>query len=409
MSVLWLNKIRHYIKEHLSFLVIVIGGLSFLCTNILLKEVLDAADYGVYSLIVTFISIVFIYGLLGFEQVFLRYSKYIKSGKLSTQKYMLHYVGVILLILTAVIIVFYTHQYSQYYDRVWLIVLAIVATIFSLFLFNVFRLNHEFVKAQFLANSWKIFLLFLSISFLFFKNNNVNLLLDWLLGAIVLITIIATIIAFSKIEFQFEQTLTNKDVKLSFFNFFISISTLSMLLFGDRLIVEEYLGVVVLGDYFYLCNLVLAPFTLLQSYVGFRQLIRFKDEFTLPKFNKFNKRILALSVLLSVAILLFIYLVSFFDILQFSFQNYIITIFLLVGLGIIRLYSASILSAFEAQTSIRTLKKTNIYVILFSIVLLIICSFFFYTLNNIIIGFILLWFGRTMIYKYMLINQFNNA
>src|SRR5690606_41120278 len=48
-----------FVKELLSFLVIVIGGLSFLSANVLLKEVLDETAYGIYSLIVTFISIVY--------------------------------------------------------------------------------------------------------------------------------------------------------------------------------------------------------------------------------------------------------------------------------------------------------------------------------------------------------------
>src|SRR5690606_42035194 len=82
-----------------------------------------------------------------------------------------------------------------------------------------------------------------------------------------------------------------------------------------------------------------------------------------------------------------------------------LTIVLLIILGVIRLYSASILSAFEAKTSIHTLKKTNILVIIISVVLLIIFIGFFHTLNSIITGFILLWFSRTMIYRYMLIKQ----
>lgn len=406
MSVsLFAGKIKSFVKEHLSFLVIVIGGLSFLSANVLLKEVLDETAYGVYSLIVTFISIVYIYGLLGFEQVFLRYSSYIKINRIATQKSFLKYIYAIVIVASAVALLVYIRQYARYYDNIWIVALAVAATIYSLFLFNMLRLNHEFVKAQLLANSWKIILLFLGLFFWLLEYKDVDVLIGLLLGTIIVITIFTGIIVFNRIKFDFEEMLPKKETNLSFFHFFISISTLSLLLFGDRLIVEEQLGVVMLGDYFYLCNLVLAPYTLLQSYVGFRQLIQFKDDFSLKKFKKFNKQIILFSVLLSLGIVAAIYVIAAFDLLNFGFHDYVTTIVLLIILGVIRLYSASILSAFEAKTSIHTLKKTNILVIIISVVLLIIFIGFFHTLNSIITGFILLWFSRTMIYRYMLIRQ----
>lgn len=402
---LFTQKIKSFAAEHLSFLVIVIGGLSFLLANLLLKEVLDEVDYGVYSLIVTFISIVYIYGLLGFEQVFLRYSQYEKANTIATQKNFLLYVYVIVVAMTIISSAIYIWQYAQYYDHIWMVVLAVACTIYSLFLFNIFRLNHQFVQAQLLANSWKMLLPFLALIFWLLKYKDADILIGFILGSIVLITVFTGITVFKKIKFSFVELLPQKETNQSFFHFFISISTLSLLLFGDRMIVEEHLGVVVLGDYFYLCNLVLAPYTLLQSYVGFRQLIQFKDDFSLKKFKKFNRQIIVFSLLLSILIAATIYVITIINLLNFDFQKHIATIALLIILGVIRLYSASILSAFEAQTSINTLKKTNILVILISIVLLIILMTFFHTLNSIIFGFILLWFSRTMIYRHMLIKQ----
>ncbi|HLV46714.1 MAG TPA: hypothetical protein VKY32_06705 [Flavobacterium sp.] len=402
---LFTQKIKSFAAEHLSFLIIVIGGLSFLFANILLKEVLNEKSYGVYSLIVTFISIVYIYGLLGFEQVFLRYSQYGKPNIIATQKSFLTFIYALVVVATILSLAVYIWQYAQYYDRIWLVALAVACTIYSLFLFNIFRLNHQFVQAQLLANSWKIVLPFLALFFWLLKYKNADVLIGLILGTIVIITVFTGIVVFKKIKFSFVELLPKKETNQSFFHFFISISTLSLLLFGDRMIVEEHLGVVTLGDYFYLCNLVLAPYTLLQSYVGFRQLIQFKDDFSLKKFKKFNRQIIVFSLLLSILIAATIYVITIINLLNFDFQKHIATIALLIILGVIRLYSASILSAFEAKTSINTLKKTNILVILISIILLIILMIFFRTLNSIIIGFILLWFSRTMIYRYMLIKQ----
>jgi len=401
----FVGKIKLFVKEHLSFLVIVIGGLSFLLANILLKEVLDEEMYGVYSLIVTFVSVVYIYGLLGFEQVFIRYSNYISRNIITTQKTFLLYIYTIVFAVSIISLMAYIWQYMQYYNNIWMIALAVSCTIYSLFLFNILRLNHQFVKAQLLANAWKLILPFLALLFLLMEYKYVYVLIHLMLGTIILVTILSGIIIFNKVKFNFIEILPKKETNQSFFHFFISISTLSLLLFGDRLIVEKQLGVVALGDYFYLCNLVLAPYTLLQNYVGFRQLIQFKDNFSLKRFKKFNKKIILFCILLSIGIAAIIYAIASLNLLNFEFQKYFSTIFLLIILGVIRLYSASILSAFEAKTSISTLKKTNIFVIIISIILLAVIFNFCHTLNSLVIGFILLWFSRTMICRYMLISQ----
>src|SRR5690606_36282307 len=128
MSVsLFAGKIKSFVKEQLSFLVIVIGVLSFLSANVLLTVVLDETAYGIYSLIVTFISTGYIYGLLGFEQVFLRYSGYIKINRIATQKSLLKYIYAIVIVASAVALLVYIRQYAQYYDNIWIVALAVAA------------------------------------------------------------------------------------------------------------------------------------------------------------------------------------------------------------------------------------------------------------------------------------------
>ena len=73
-----LIKYLNIIKDHFSLFVIAISSLCFFLLNIILKESLSSNDYGLFSMFVTYISLLLSFGMFGFEQSLLRTSK-IKS------------------------------------------------------------------------------------------------------------------------------------------------------------------------------------------------------------------------------------------------------------------------------------------------------------------------------------------
>ena len=396
------------IKKHFSLIIIVFGGACFLVSNVLLKEILDDKDYGFYSIVTTYLSLIFIYGLLGFEQVFLRFSFQKEQYVISTQKAQLFFISIIVLSTTLFSFTVFNVFYNDSNVNIILLFGATFCCIFTLFLFNVFRLNKNYVLAQITSNSWKIVLVFITLFFLWTHNKNVDSFLNILLGTIVLVTIFVTVYLIKKIKFEFNNGLNNKDLFHSFVHFFIAITSFSLLLFGDRFLIENKVGIVSFGDYFYLTNIVLAPFSILQNYVGFKQLVAFKDKLNREIFIAFNKKISTLALVLSLFIVLFLIVIIKINVLSFDFKAHFSTIGLLLILGMVRLYSSGILAAFEARTNINNLKKTNIIVVLFTLLIFIILIYACSTINQIIIGFILIWLIRSLILRKFLIHQIVN-
>jgi len=394
------------LKEHSSFLVIVFGGGCFLLSNIMLKEIFNSTDYGFYSMVVTYISIIYIYGFLGFENVLMRFSHQISTNVINISAIQLKYIVIISTITTFVSFFgFKTYFQNQVSFSYILLFLASFFCIISLFLFSVFRLNNNFVLSQLVANGWRFFLIILSSVFFIFNWNDLTYFVDVFLTVSALIIILFGVHLFRKISFDLTGGISKKETFISFFYFFLSLTSVSILLFGDRFIIENKLGIESFGDYFYLTNLVLSPFSVLQNYVGFKQLTQFKKHFSAKIFVNFNRKITFLSLCLSMLIALSVFVLAHFDFLNFDFYSYTSTIVLLLILGMVRLYSSSMSSAYGAQTNLKTLKTTNA-ILISSITLIIFAVIYFCSsLNQIIIGFIIAWMIRNITLRQFLLRQ----
>ena len=79
------SKQLDFINKHFSLLVLVLASGAFFLTNIILKEHLSSENYGLYSIFITYISLLSSFGMLGLEQVIMRNSK-ILSDKVIISK-----------------------------------------------------------------------------------------------------------------------------------------------------------------------------------------------------------------------------------------------------------------------------------------------------------------------------------
>lgn len=401
--------IQNIISKHLSLLIIVSGATSFFVSNIILKEVFTEEQYGQYSIVITYFSMIFIYGMLGTEQIFLRYSNQIGKNKIETQKYQTNFIlsiiGTTSVLSTLFFVVYFRQEFKVNMILLYFSSLSMIA---MLYLFNIFRLNSEFVLAQFVSNFWRLFLLVLSFVFFFFGWCNLNILLHTIMIGIILIFVTSAILFFKKIKFVFNESQTPKEIRKTAIQFFISITTFSILTFGDRFVIQSKFGFEEFGNYFYLTNFFLAPFSILQNYIGFKQLIFFKQNFTLTAFDSFNKKVLFYGSILAITLFLIPLILFHFNLMKFKFDSYLMTSILLLVLGIVRLYSSSITSAFEAKTNVQSLQKANKFFIGLSFLIILPSIIFLNTLDLIITVFIIIWLVRTLIYKKVLIKQVQN-
>ena len=95
-----IKRIKRGVVQHISLSIIVIGAISFFISNIVMKEVLSAKSYGQYSIFVTYFSLIYLLGILGTEQGFLRFSRKLDKNVISTQKVQFHLLFTVILLTT---------------------------------------------------------------------------------------------------------------------------------------------------------------------------------------------------------------------------------------------------------------------------------------------------------------------
>ena len=255
-----------------------------------------------------------------------------------------------------------------------------------------------------MANYWKIFLLIVTLYFFFFDVNDFDCLINAIFINIIFSCVCTILFILLKVKFIFSEKKIN--LWSTFFHFFVSISTFTIATFIDRFVIEYKFSTREFGDYFYLSNLIIAPFSILQNYIGFKKLVKFKKNFTISIFLKQNQDVVKIGFLMAIANIVLILILSYLSIVKFKFESYFFIIILLCIIGILRLYSSSILSAFEAKVSMENLKKSNIYVILITVIILFLQLFISNSMESILIFVALIWLIRSLIQRYLLIKQF---
>nr|WP_294782277.1 hypothetical protein [uncultured Flavobacterium sp.] len=208
-----------------------------------------------------------------------------------------------------------------------------------------------------------------------------------------------------KIKFKFTNEIANNQIFESCFHFFISISSFSLIYFSDRFIVEHKYTFEEFGNFFYLNTFFLAPFAIIQSYIGFKQLIHFKNNFVKSDFQRFLRNTILFGILMSVGLCIITFFVQYFKIINFPFDHYLGIIVLLLTTGITRLYASSVSAAFEAKTSLRTLRKANLLIVLITVLILVFTFIFVDSIEMIVTNILIIWFLRSIICKQLLYSQ----
>ena len=245
---------RKKLLQHISLLVIIIGAISFFLSNILTKEIFSPIEYGQYSIFVTYFSLIYLLGILGFEQTFLRFSQKTTAEFIETQKIQIYILSTVSLISSLISSVFFKIYYPEIQVNSYILFFASFGMISLLALFNVLRLNGNFVLSQSVSNFWKFGLLVISVSFYVFENFGFEYFINTLGINIIIIFLCSIYVVLKTVKLKFNEVVTNRELFLSGFYFFLAILSFSLLTFSDRFLVENKFSVELFGDYFYLTN-----------------------------------------------------------------------------------------------------------------------------------------------------------
>lgn len=397
------SKQLDFINKHFSLLVLVLASGAFFLTNIILKEHLSSENYGLYSIFITYISLLSSFGMLGLEQVIMRNSK-ILSDKVIISKNLL--IPIILSILFVSILGSYLfiNNYNISATYIFLSIFTLLVILTKL-ISNLFRLLSMFIFSQIALNLWKL-ALFLVLLILIFRGESINI--KDINSIIFLLLVVTMFMAFFIIRrVKFSHTISIESFFSQAFLFLLSLVTISLINYGDRFFIESRFGLDELGSYFFFINLFLFPFTLLQSYVGFKEIISFKLLYNHSLLVKKLNQILRYSILFAIFLFVVAFLIDFFGFYKIDLLKNLQMIVLFLILGIIKVIYSIFSSAMGAICDNKMLYKTNMYSII-SILLLIPVIYYYATTITITIMFlIVLWIIRCIIW-YKQLSSFEN-
>ena len=380
-------------KQNFSFFILAFSAFCFFLINILLKDNLNADDYGLFSIFITYISLLSSFGLLGLEQTFLRVSTIKSKLEINKQLIMISVFAILIVATFGSYLMLSSYDFNLLFFEIFIIsILVIVVKL----LFNFHRLISNFSVSQLTLNFWKISLA-MYIGLEIFSLNSISL--D---KVIYLILSSLALSIFSLIALKSRISLIEKEsvfelIKKSFL-FFITLFTISLIGYGDRFFIESKFGLAAVGDYFFYINIFLFPFSLFQTYIGFKEIVSFKKKFNLSVLKTKLILIAKYSLVFSLLLFLFFWLVENFGIYDLNIRKNIDIILALIFLGNIKILYSLLSAVIGAVADNSMLYNLNFKSIGSILVLAPIIYYFSYSVFLTIIYIIILWIIRCFIW-----------
>ncbi|MGY8931657.1 MAG: hypothetical protein ACKVH2_02965 [Flavobacteriales bacterium] len=388
-----INKFLQLFNKHFSLLILSLASFSFFIINIFLKEQLNSEDYGVYSLLITYISLLSSFGILGFEQTLLRNS--VIKLKLEIDKALIVPIIFSALLVSLIGSFLMFNNYNLGLDISLIFLLSLMVILVKL-IYNLYRLSSRFVTSQIALNFWKIALFFVVLFFFFFdyslslRDVFLSIIVFFFLSLFLFFGLINKVLFISNLDFQ--QVLKQSAL------FMLTLFTISLISFGDRFFIESRFGLIVLGDYFFYINMFLFPFSLFQTYIGFKEIVSFKKDFQITVLNSKLLFILKNAIYFSLFLFTTLYLVDYWNLYNFNISSNLNIIIPLIFLGIIKIAYSLLSAAMGAICSDDMLFEVNVKSVLSILVVMPLIYYFSFNISITLIFIIALWLIRCFIW-----------
>ena len=393
--------ISGHIKNNYSLLILAFASISFLILNILLKHILNDIEYGMYSILISCISLLSVFGLFGLDHVFIR-TAIIKDKKIILDSRLI--IMTLLIIVTSVVVFnFLIDRYYNFGVSNFSLILLTISILLLRLSYQLFRSLSLFVISQLTLNLWKIgLLLFILLSIYL----DININLQGIIFSI-LIFCLCALVSYLPLLYKIDLKIldySSTDLLKLGIGFLLVIGTVTMLGFLERFIIEKKFGLSDFGNYFFYVNIYLYPFIFLSTYIGFKEIVAFKKIFT----NVILKQKL-IQTLIGAVLFGFLYFIITIIIQNLGMYDLKISqnlplIFALVFWGVVRTLAALLSSAMGAVGDQKDINKINIYSgALFLFLFLLIPLL--YTIIGVVILFIVIWVLRYSAYYFLLLKK----
>jgi hypothetical protein len=366
---------------------------SIFFSNIFLKQYLSLNQYYEYSLCLTIFALLTSFGAMGFEQVFLRLS--VINKKRISFDWKIVFFLVISSILTSVLSATYLNKNLE--SSFFLLFSLSLGIVIIMLLYNTFRITSFFLISQLISNSWKLIVFLFTIAIVLGRDI-FSFFLESITSIIWILIIFSILISRNLIEIKLDSNYSFRYIFLFGLIFFISLFTLSFLGQGDRILIDSYFNKADFNNYFYLSSIFLFPFSLLQSYVGFKELVKFKSKPV--NLKKSVNKLIIYSLILSVVLLGSSFFLGKLNLLEVNFNKDFILILALLAIGNIKMPYSLYSSIIGVRSTLAQIKFMNFYFIIISLFVLFGTRYFFWSVDVIPVLFVLLWAIRLFLWKF---------
>lgn len=380
--------LRKLFADNSSLLVLLLGAASnFLLILFVQKDFPEI--FVPLSLYLTYIGIVGGLGFLGFDQVYLRLATIGKAKSSIQTKVFLSMMLLLLLVPLA-----FASYFSRYEHLSFMPLYISGVSINAIMLgYNANRLQKSFSIAQVFKNSYKVLLLLGAWLSLMVIQPEISISTLFYYASLLLLS--CGIVAF--ISFCFKtQVVVNTNTKIFFLaiSFGLNIALITALGYGERVLIMHKIDEQTFAIYFYYLTVFLFPLTLLQEYVGFKELVFFKER--IDKREVFTKviRLIGLGVLTYALIILVIY-IDANRFLRVDLEKDYLLIAWMSILGLVKLVYGLFSAILGAKGESKSIGLINLITFLILVGLWLFMHLTGYSLKAILISLILVFLYRS--------------
>ncbi|WP_193038989.1 hypothetical protein [Pseudoalteromonas nigrifaciens] len=261
-----------------SFLIMALSSLLYFAATFLAKKTMTEDDFYYWNVLLTVSAISYSFCFFGSEQLFLRCGQ-LRSG----QYYVPANIIKIMIVSFSVYLVLFSLLTNMVLFRVNDFRLTILVGLLSascVFVYNLLRITKLFTASQLINNFWKA-ALFLAV--LIANGSNVREILYATLLLCLLVAVIVLIKTLPKINFTEDST---DNLMPLFIGFALSLFVLVLMNNFDRFFIETYFTKEEFSNYVYLLSLLIMPFSIVSSYIGFKEVAMLKTCYIKSEFHK---------------------------------------------------------------------------------------------------------------------------
>ncbi|EWH08498.1 polysaccharide biosynthesis protein [Catenovulum agarivorans DS-2] len=351
-----------FFRANTSFFVMALSSLLYFMATFLAKKTMIEEDFYYWNVLLTISAISYSFCFLGSEQLFLRFGM-VHGKDYHVPKTIIKAMGwsfVLYLFGFSILTNTVLFRVNDYY----LTALVGILSASSVFVYNFLRVTKLFTASQIVNNFWKIALF---VAVLVAAGSNVKEILYITLTLCTFVGLWSLSVVFRKLKITDKYTGNTKSLFLSFA---FSLLVLVLLNNFDRVLIEKVFSKEEFSDYIYLLSLLIMPFSIISSYIGFKEVAELKKRYVK---SQFNKKVLLVGVTLSIVFTVwFLTLVCLREYLELpiKFSYFIPCITIVIVKSIYALYS----SLFGLKGTARQIQISNLITVI-SVVFSIVVSY----------------------------------